>query len=350
MKKQDLETPALVMDLDAMEDNLATMAEFSRNARVSLRPHFKNHAILALASRQVKAGAIGITVARVRHAEALVEHGIQSVLIANEVVDEQSIKRLLDLSRRAEIIVAVDNQKIITEMARLSRNAGHPLDVVIDIDIGLGRCGVPLEDSLGLAQLAVGSGLRVRGLMGYEGHLQKLPDTDENQRLRRAAAQTLVETRQLFEQSGIPVDIVTTGGTGTHKIFADYPGVMEVQVGSYLLMETIYEPYAPDFRLGLTVLATVVSKTEGDHLVLDAGMKAISSEKGMPRIKDVEGLRLTALHAEHGVVQIMGSSTSVNVGDKLELWVVYSDATLHLHREMYGVRNGLVEDVFKIEY
>ena len=350
MKKHDLETPALVMDLDAMEHNLATMAEFSRKACVNLRPHFKNHAILALAARQVKAGAVGITVARVRHAEALVEHGIQSVLIANEVVDEQSIKRLLDLSRRAEIIVAVDNPKIITGMGRLCRNAGHPLHVVIDLEIGLARCGAALEDSLSLAQLAVGSGLRVRGLMGYEGHLQKLPDTDENLKLRRAAAQTLIETRRLFEQSGIPVDIITTGGTGTHKIFADYPGVVEVQVGSYLLMETIYEPYAPDFRLGLTVLATVVSTAEGDHLVLDAGMKAISSEKGLPRIKDFEGLRLSALHAEHGVVQIKGSSTSLSVGDKVELWVAYSDATLHLHRDMYGVRNGIVEEVFKIEY
>jgi len=115
-------------------------------------------------------------------------------------------------------------------------------------------------------------------------------------------------------------------------------------------METIYTPFAPDFRLGLTVLATVVSKQEGDHLVLDAGMKAISSEKGLPTIKDGEGLRLTALHAEHAVVQIMDSSTPLEVGDRVELWVAYSDATLHLHRQMYGIRGETVEEVFKIEY
>ena len=350
MNKQEIETPALLMDLDSLESNLATMAGFLRKGTVSARPHFKNHTILALAARQVKAGAIGITVARVRHAEALVDHGIQSILIANEVVDERSIKRLLDLSHRAEIIIAVDNPKVIADMGRLARNANRVLNVVIDLDVGLGRSGAPVEESLGLARLALESGLRVRGLMGYEGHLQKLPDTNESRRRRSAVAETLVETRRLLERSLIPVDIVTTGGTGTYKIHAESSGVTEVQVGSYLLMETIYQPFAPEFRVGLSVLATVVSKRENDHLVLDAGMKAISAERGLPTIKDIEGLHLTALHAEHGIVRIMDSNTPVNVGDKLELWVAYSDATVHLHREMYGVRNGIVEEIFKIEY
>jgi D-serine deaminase-like pyridoxal phosphate-dependent protein len=290
----------------------------------------------------------------VRHAEALVDHGIQSVLIANEVVDERSIQRLLDLSRRAEIIVAVDNPKIVADMGRLARNANLVLNVVVDLDVGLGRSGAPVEESLSLAQLALESGLRVRGLMGYEGHLQRLPDNDENRRRRGAVAETLSETRRLFERNGVPVDIVTTGGTGTYKIHAESSGVTEVQVGSYLLMETLYRPFAPDFRLGLTVLATIVSKREGDHLVLDAGMKAISAERGLPSIKDVEGLQVTALHAEHGIARIIDSNADskapLNVGDKLELWVTYSDATVHLHREMYGVRNGMVEEVFKIEY
>ena len=350
MKKQEIETPALVMDLDAMDYNLATMAGFLCEGPVRARPHFKNHTILALAARQVKAGAIGITVARVRHAEALVDHGIQSILIANEVVDERSIQRLLDLSHRAEIIVAVDNPKVIGDMGRLARNANLVLNVVIDLDVGLGRSGAPVEESLTLARLAVESGLRVRGLMGYEGHLQKLPDTDENRSRRSAVVETLVETRRLLERNRIPVDIVTTGGTGTYKIHAESSGVTEVQVGSYLLMETIYQPFAPEFHLGLTVLATVVSKKEGDHVVVDAGMKAISAERGLPSIKDGEGMQLIALHAEHGIVRALGSEPPVNVGDKLELWVAYSDATVHLHRELYGVRNGIVEEVFKIEY
>jgi D-serine deaminase-like pyridoxal phosphate-dependent protein len=350
MKKQEIETPALVMDLDAMDHNLATMAGSLRQGPVRARPHFKNHTILALAARQVKAGAIGITVARVRHAEALADHGIQSILIANEVVDKRSMQRLLDLSHRAEIIVAVDDPKVIADMGRLARNANLVLNVVIDLDVGLGRSGAPVEEALTLARLAVESGLRVRGVMGYEGHLQKLPDTDENRRRRSSVVEALVKSRRLLERNGIPVDIVTTGGTGTYKIHAESSGITEVQVGSYLLMETIYQPFVPEFQLGLTVLATVVSKKEGDHLVVDAGMKAISAERGLPSIKESEGMQLVALHAEHGIVRTSDSKLPVHVGDKLELWVAYSDATVHLHREMYGVRNGIVEEVFKIEY
>jgi D-serine deaminase-like pyridoxal phosphate-dependent protein len=350
MRKQDLETPALVMDLDALDYNLSAMAEAFRNMSAKARPHFKNHSIVELAARQVKAGAIGITVARVRHAEALVQHGIHSILIANEIVDEPQIRRLLDLSRRAEIIVAVDNPAVVADMGRLARSAGHSLDVVVDLDLGLRRCGVQPDNALPLALLARDAGLRVRGIMGYEGHLQKLPNSDETRTLRRTAAQTMTWTKQLFEENGIPVDIVTMGGTGTYKTYIEFPAVTEVQVGSYLLMETLYKPFAPDFHLGLTVLTTVVSKQEGDHLVLDAGVKAISSERGLPSIKDVQGLQVAALHAEHAVVKITNTTTPVKVGDRLELWVFYSDATAHLHRRMYGVRGDIVEEVFQIEY
>jgi D-serine deaminase-like pyridoxal phosphate-dependent protein len=349
-KKQELDTPVLLMDLDAMDYNLATMAQFSREHKVRVRPHFKNHCILPLATRQVDAGAIGITVARVRHAEALVGQGVQSILIANEIVDEPRIKRLLDLSHQAEIIVAVDNPQVIDDMGRWARNEKSPLNVVVDVDLGLGRCGASAQEALSLAQAALGAGLRVRGLMGYEGHLQKLLDTEESRRVRSVAAKTLVETRQLLEKNRIPVDIVTTGGTGSYKTLAGFAGITELQVGSYLLMETIYVPFVPDFRLGLTVLATVISKKDGDHLVVDAGVKALSGERGLSSIKDMGGLRLSTLHAEHGIVQITDPNTAPKVGDKLEFWVAYADATVHLHREMYGIRDGIVEEVFKIEY
>jgi D-serine deaminase-like pyridoxal phosphate-dependent protein len=350
MKKQDLETPALVMDLDALDNNLTVMAEAFRHQSAKARPHFKNHSILELASRQIRAGAIGITVARVRHAEALVAHGIRSVLIANEIVDERSIRRLLDLSHRAEIIVAVDSPAVIALMGRLANDAGHSLDVVVDLDVGLRRCGAPVKEALPLARLACDSGLRVRGLMGYEGHLQKLPDTEETKRLRDDVARTLTECRRLLEKHGFPVDIVSMGGTATYKAYAEFPAITEVQVGSYLLMETWYQPFSPDFRLGLSVLTRIISKRDGDQLVLDAGLKAISSERGLPSIKDRQALQVTALHAEHAIVKIQPGATPAKIGDRLELWASYSDATVHLHRQMYGVRGDTVEEVFQIEY
>ena len=350
MKVEELETPALLIDLDAMESNLSRVSEFFRLSRVKARPHFKNHCVLALAERQIAGGAIGITVARVRHAEALVERGIPSILVANEIVDDRSLRRLIELSRRAEIILCVDDAENIEQIARLAGDARTNVNVVIDIEVGLGRCGAPPEEALSLARRARDEGLKVRGLMGYEGHLQKLPETDETLRLRRGVAGLLNDTRLLLERDGIPVDIVTLGGTGTYKAYIASPGITEVQVGSYVLMDTFYKPFAPDFQLGLTVLARAISSVSPDHLVLDAGLKAISSERGMPTVKGISGLRVAALHAEHAVVAVENPERRIQTNELLELWVHYSDATVHLHREMYGVRRGVVEEIFPIEY
>jgi D-serine deaminase-like pyridoxal phosphate-dependent protein len=350
MRVEDLETPALLIDLDAMESNLSKVSEFYRLGPVKARPHFKNHCVLALAERQIAGGAIGITVARVRHAEALVEHGIPSILVANEIVDDSSLRRLIELSHRAEIILSVDDAENIERIAHLAGDAKSSVNVVIDLEVGLGRCGAPSNQALTLARLARDAGLRVRGLMGYEGHLQKLPDTDETRRLRSSVAALLNSTRLLLEQDGIPVDIVTLGGTGTYKAYVESPGITEVQVGSYVLMDTFYKPFAPDFQLGLTVLTRVVSSVSPDHLVLDAGLKAISSERGMPTVKGISGLRVAALHAEHAVLAVEDPNLRVRTNDLLELWVHYSDATVHLHRALYGVRRGAVEEIFSIEY
>jgi D-serine deaminase-like pyridoxal phosphate-dependent protein len=350
MRVEELETPALLIDLNAMESNLSRVSEFYRRGPVKARPHFKNHCVLALAERQVAGGAIGITVARVRHAEALVDRGIPSILVANEIVDDRSLRRLIELSHRAEIILSVDNAENIARIARLAGDAGPHVNVVIDLEVGLRRCGAPPQEALTLARQARDAGLRVRGLMGYEGHLQKMPDTDETRRFRSDVAALLNRTRLLLEDIGIPVDIVTLGGTGTYKAYVESPGITEVQVGSYLLMDTFYKPFAPDFQLGLTVLTRVISSHSGDHLVLDAGLKALSSERGMPTVKSLSGLRLTALHAEHAIVQFDDPDVRLRTNDLVELWVHYSDATAHLHRWLYGIRHGEVEEIFPIEY
>jgi len=350
MRVDELETPALLIDLDVMESNLARVSEFYRGRALKARPHFKNHCVVALAKRQVAAGAIGITVARVRHAEALVKGGVRSILVANEIVDENSLRRLINLSQSAEIILSVDDSDNIAQIAKLAGESAPHVHVVIDLEVGLRRCGAPPQEALTLARQARQAGLRVRGLMGYEGHLQKLPANAETQQLRGNVAALLNHTRQQLEEDGIPVDIVTLGGTGTYNAYVDSPGITEVQVGSYLLMDTFYQPFAPDFRLGLTVLARVISNRADDYVVLDAGLKALSSERGMPLVKNLPGLRVTALHAEHAIVSIEESGQRLRTNDLVELWAHYSDATMHLHRSLYGVRRGEVEEVFPIEY
>lgn len=351
MQLNDLPTPALLLDLDMMERNLAKMAEFFRGGATKLRPHFKNHRVLALAARQMDAGAVGITCARLWQAEALIGSGIRNILLANEIAGENSLRHLAELCRRAPLIVAVDNARVVVDMARMARNRKVAVNVVVDVDLGLKRCGVaPGENALALAQRVAASGLIFRGLMGYEGHLQPLLPGPEKDAAVRQAMKWLVDSRTLIERSGLQVDIVSCGGTGDYEIVGRYPGVSEHQAGAYLLMDGWYAPFAPDFTPALSVLVTVISKTERRRVVVDAGVKAISGERGLCAVKGMPALRVIALHAEHAPIEILAPDTPVEVGDRLELAVQYHDGTVHLHRRIYGMRRGVVEEVFDIEH
>lgn len=347
-KVRDLRTPALLADLDGLENNLTRMAGFFRNQPAKLRPHFKAHQVLELAYRQIRAGAAGLTCARICQAEALADQGFRDILIANEIAGPDMIERYVDLSRRAPVIVAVDNPLVVADMARAAGDRVHELNVLVDLDVRLGRCGVtPGQAALSLARLVLAKGLRFRGLMGYEGHIP-LPPGAEKQCVVREALRRLTDSKALLEREGIPVEIVSCGGTSDYAITASFPGVTEVQAGSYLLMDTWYEPFAPEFRPTLTVLTTVISKPSGLRLVADAGVKAIDTENGLPGIKGIPGLRVKTLHVEHALLEIEGASVSPEVGDTIEFWVNCLEPTVALHSCIYGVRNGEVEEVFQI--
>lgn len=348
---EQIETPALLVDLDAMEQNLRTMATFFRSQPAKLRPHFKNHRVLELAARQMECGAIGITCARHWQAERLVNSGIRDVLIANEIAGETPLQRFAELSAEAPVLIAVDNAAVVKDMAQASRNRNVTLNVVVDIDLGLKRCGVSsVEAAVNLAQTVVEHGLRFRGIMGYEGHLQPLPAGSEKQNAVNSAMKLLIKARDQITAAGIPVEIVSCGGTGDFAIAGTYPGVTENQAGSYLLMDTWYAPFAPDFKPSLSVLSTVISKTPGERVVADAGVKAISGERGLPSVKGMPRLKLKALHAEHAPIEIVDSGDKIEVGDKIEIAVHYHDGTIQLHRRMYGIRHGKVERIFSIEH
>lgn len=352
MKETELDTPALLVDLNAMECNLKKMADFFANRRCKFRPHFKNHKAPSLARRQLDMGAIGMTCATLREAEILVEHDIASVLIANEIVDEVKLNRLAELGRGRSVVLAVDNEDIVKDMARIQRNRKTQFEVVVDINIGLDRCGVaPGEPAVQLAQAAAGAGLNVRGIMGYDGHLQaEEPSTQRDERVRKGCGE-LAEVAAHLESSGIPVSIVSTGGTGTYSVSAVCPGITDVQVGSFLLMDTRYMNLGAQFSRSLSVLATVISKRDPSHAVLDCGLKSISGERGLPGLKNCANANLVALHAEHALIDVTPDPrSSIEVGKKVEIWVQYSDATVNLHSCMYGVRNGEVEEVFRIEH
>jgi D-serine deaminase-like pyridoxal phosphate-dependent protein len=350
MTIDDLDTPALIVDLDLMEANLERIAAFFRTVPAKLRPHFKNHKCPDLAARQLDAGAMGITCATLGEAECLVHHGVRSVLLANEIVDCAKLKRLVDLLRRADVIVCIDNEQIASDLAREARNRNVQASVLVDVDTGLHRCGVPPgEPSIRLARAAVEMGLRFRGLMGYEGHVLRKPPGPEKAQAVSAAMGPLVETKACLEQAGLPVEIVSVGGTGTYSLSGSYPGVTEIQAGSYLLMDADYRKCCADFAPALTVLTTVISKTEGERIVTDSGLKALSCERGVPAVKNIAGLNTRRLTAEHGIIDITDPSAPVKVGDRIEMWVHYSDATVNLHSRIFGIRSGRVEEVFRVE-
>jgi D-serine deaminase-like pyridoxal phosphate-dependent protein len=351
MDSAAIDTPALLVDLDTMERNERRMNELFAGKKVRVRPHFKNHRVLELADRQIASGAIGITCARLWQAERLIRHGILDVLVANEIAGEVMIRKFIELSRMAPVIVGVDNSSTIDEMACLAGPERGLLNLVVDFDLGLRRCGVvDTATGLALARRIVDSGMCFRGVMGYEGHLQPLPPDPEKERVVKEALERLVSGKELIERDGIPVELVSCGGTGDCIIVSNFPGVTEAQPGSYLLMDSWYAPFAPDFHPALTVLATVISRTGNDRLVVDAGVKAISGERGLPRIARLDGLKLKALHAEHAPIEIMDQKQAPRVGEKVQIRVHYHDGTVHLHRQMYGIRDGQVEQIFQIEH
>jgi D-serine deaminase-like pyridoxal phosphate-dependent protein len=348
--RSQIPTPALLVDLDAMETNLQRMADFFAAGPTRLRPHYKNHKCVALARRQLAAGAIGITCATLGEAEALANAGIQGILLANEIADPVQIDRFVALSRQTDIMVGVDNPQTIQALAAASARAATPLSVVVDVNTGMGRCGAtPGEPVLALAQLAHTHGLRFRGLIGYEGHCVRLPPGPAKIAATQAAMAKLVSSASLVRDHGMATEIVSAGGTGTYSISGRIPGVSEIQGGSYLLMDTDYQTVCGDFELALSVLGTVISRTANEHLILNIGLKEISSERGLPTLRDTPGARLVRLNAEHAVVEILDPALPCQVGDRMQLWAHYSDATVNLHRRMFGVRGDRVEETFLLE-
>jgi len=244
----------------------------------------------------------------------------------------------------------VDNEMIAGDLARVARDRKTQVSVLVDVDVGLHRCGLPPGEAVvRLARSVAEKGLRFRGLMGYEGHVLRKPPGPEKEEAAAAAMRPLMESRARLEQMGMAVEIVSVGGTGTYAISGSYPGVTEIQAGSYLLMDTDYRKCCTDFDPALTVLTTVLSKTEDERIVVDVGLKTLSCERGIPAVKDLAGVATRRLTAEHGIIDIQDPAVPLQVGDRIEMWVHYSDATVNLHERIYGVRNGCVEEVFRVE-
>jgi D-serine deaminase-like pyridoxal phosphate-dependent protein len=357
----DLDTPALVLDLDAMERNLARMAAFARGAGVRLRPHAKMHKSAELARLQIAAGAVGVCVQKTSEAEALAAGGVRDVYVSNEVVAPAKLARVAALSRAlaaagGRLAIAVDSAEGIARLGDAVRAAGAEVDAFVEIDVGQGRCGVPPADrdpaaAVELARRVAGSrGLRLAGLQAYNGKAQHLRAVEA----RRAAVATTVAsaraTRDALLAAGLPCPLVTGAGTGTYWLEAEGGVHGELQAGSYLFMDRDYaddawDPAQPAFEHALFVACQVISVGEG-RAVVDAGHKSHAIDSGLPRVHDPAGRRRFDFENggdEHGILRPADGGPLPRIGDRVWLVPGHCDPTVNLHDRYVGVRGGLVD-------
>jgi D-serine deaminase-like pyridoxal phosphate-dependent protein len=351
--KLDLDTPALLVDLRAMERNIGVMASSIINNGVNWRPHTKGQKIPAIAHKQLAAGAIGITCAKLGEAEVMAAAGIRDILISNQIVGAPKVARLINLIPHADVIVAVDSRENVAELSAAASSRSVNLRVVVEVDVGMHRCGVlPGEPVVDLARcIATSPGLRFAGVMAWESQCVQLLDEEQKRACVVQALQLLTGSADLCRANGLPVDIVSCGGTGTYWISAGVPGVTEIQAGGGIFNDVHYSEHyglKREHEFALTMLTTVISRPAPTRIVVDAGRKAMSSEHALPRPLGLPAVKSVTLSAEHGRVELEQPSVVPRIGDKLEFVVGYSDTTVCLHDEMYAIRDGNVEVVWPV--
>lgn len=339
MRIADLDTPCLLLDLDVVEANIAKMAAFFADRPAKLRPHFKTPKTPEVARRQLAAGAIGITVAKLGEAEVLADAGLGPILMANQVVGAVKIDRLMALlARGVDITVAVETQFNIDELVAGMKRSGQRAAAIIEVDSGMHRCGTSTTaDTIALARALVDAGIDYRGIMGYEGHAVLIPDVAERTEKADAAISIVSQHVEALAEAGLAPAIVSVAGTGTAKISGTKPWVTEVQAGSYVFMDGRYQEVMPgQFGSALTMLTTVISVHER-YAVADCGMKSLTNEFGAPM--SVDGtVKVARLSEEHATLTGDGIA-SLKAGDLLEVLPSHGDTTLNLH-DTYFVRRG----------
>jgi len=346
--RHDLITPAMILDLDVARRNISTMAEYMRGVSAKLRPHIKVHKSPELARMQMEAGAcIGMTTATVWEAVVMAQGGIDDILVANAVVGQEKTQAIAELSREAHVIVAIDNAPNAEDLSNAALQAGSVLGVLIDLDVGMERCGVrSKEEALHLAEhVSKLRGLRLEGMMGYEGHCMLEPDPDLRVHKAHAAMEKLMETVDFLAQHGFESRIISGGGTGTYNITGAHPRLTELQAGSYVVMDAFHAQLIPGFSVALTILGTVISR-HGNRVILDSGRKVIGSELGLPRLKDVPST--TAGIAEEHLLVDVDAASSLRMGEKVEVVSGYGPTTVNLHDVYYVVEHDIVTDVWPV--
>lgn len=348
-----LDTPCLIVDLSALEDNIARLMARLGTSGKAVRPHLKTVKSPALAKKLLEAGASGCCVAKVSEAEVMADAGITDLLITSEIAGSPKIKRLLSLvNKYPDIKVVVDSKygAELLDAAVKSSNLATKLKVLIEINVGQNRAGIaPGAQAVELAQHIVAlSGLQLVGVQGYEGHLQHL-DSTARQSQCGEAMQRLCETVRLIKAAGIPLSIVTTGGTGTAEICAQYAEVTEVQPGSFVFMDVAYRnAIGPIYANALTVLSTVISHPVPERAVIDAGLKSLSNDMGNAELRGCASVGYRPGGDEHGILTCTADNQALSVGTRVEMIPSHIDTTVNLFDCYFAVRDGVIADIWPI--
>jgi D-serine deaminase-like pyridoxal phosphate-dependent protein len=360
LTKDELPTPALLLDLDRFEANVAALAAHCRSTGCAARPHAKTHKCPEVARRQVAAGALGASVATVAEAEALAAGGIPSLLLTSPILDPRKVARMLALAQAGtEVILAVGHPRQMQLLAEAAESAGRALDVLLDLDVGDGRFGIlPGEPALDLARMAARSRhLRLRGIQAYSGLTSHVVGFEAREASSRAAMGKAVAMRERLEKAGLGAEILSGGSTGTYNIDSTIDGVTELQVGSYVFMDVGYrkigakggETAYADFQPSLTVLTTVVSATHPDRVTVDAGTKAFSTDTADPPEAVARfGLAFRPFGDEFGILTATKDADLPRGGERLEFYVPHCDPTVNLYDRVYALRGDRVEGIWPI--
>ena len=355
-----IDTPALILDLDAFEANVALMAAEAARMGVALRPHAKSNKCAEIARRQLAAGAVGVCVHKVSDATALADAGIDDILICNELVGERKIAALVELSRRIRVAACVDDIGNIAAIARAAAAAGTTVSLLVDVDVGQGRCGVPPSRVVELAQAsAAAPNLRFGGLQAYHGGAQHIRAVDERRAAALAAVQQAAAAREALAAAGIECPVITGAGTGTFGYEGASGVYTEIQPGSYVFMDADYnrnrwgaagtaDAETPPFRQSLHVLTTVMSRVEPTRPIVDAGLKALAVDSGMPLVDGHPAVRFERASDEHGILRVEPANAGPQLGERLKLVPGHCDPTVNLYDWLVTLRAGRVEAVWPV--
>ncbi|HEY4041864.1 MAG TPA: DSD1 family PLP-dependent enzyme [Rhodopila sp.] len=357
MREDDIDTPALLIDLDGFEFNLDAMAALLAPTGTKLRAHAKTHKSPVIASLQIARGAVGNCVQKVAEAEVLAWGGIRDILVSNEVVGAAKLARLCALSRIAKIAVCADDGVQVAAIEAAAANAGKRMTVLVEIDVGAARCGVqPGPNAVALAtRIAASKHLIFGGLQAYHGSAQHKRMPTERRALIGGAVDASRRTVEQLRQQGLACPIVGGAGTGTFEIESQSGVYTEIQAGSYVFMDADYARNldadgvpVSTFRHALFVLSTVMSQSQTGIAVLDAGHKAVAVDSGPPTVWQRPDIRYTSASDEHGKLQYTSETAAPKVGEKLRLVPGHCDPTVDKFDWYVGVRNGRVECLWPV--